>query len=192
MGRIFCVAGKSGAGKDTFYRAVLQKYAGALTPVVPCTTRPMREGEVNGENYFFVTEAELKRLEDEGKVIEKRVYNTVQGPWTYFTPAFEPEEGKDYILITTLEGIRSFLRVFGDKVRPILLTLPDGQRLHRCLAREDAQKSPDYAELCRRYLADERDFSPENLRSIPNLQTLDTSATVEETVSAWERIYKEG
>lgn len=190
MSRIFCIAGKSGAGKDTFYRAVLQKYAGALTPVIPCTTRPMREGEVNGENYFFVTEAELKKLEDQGRVIEKRVYNTVQGPWTYFTPAFEPEEGRDYILITTLEGIRSFLRVFGGDVRPLLLTLPDGQRLHRCLEREDAQKNPNYAEMCRRYLADERDFSPENLASIPNLRSIDTSGTVADALCAWEELYK--
>ena len=191
MGRIFCIAGKSGSGKDTLYKAVLKKYAGAVTPVIPCTTRPMREGEIDGENYFFVTDAELQRLEDQGRVIEKRVYATVQGPWTYFTPAFDPEPGRDYILITTLEGIHSFLRVFGRAVRPVLLTLPDGQRLHRCLEREDAQKCPDYAELCRRYLADERDFAPEKLSAIPGLRQIDASGTVEDTLTAFKRLLEE-
>lgn len=189
MGRIFCIAGKSGAGKDTLYRAVLEKYPGCLTPVIPCTTRPMREGEIDGENYFFVSEEELSKLEARDEIIEKRVYHTVQGPWTYFTKKFEPAPDRDYILITTPEGIRSFLRVFGGSVRPVLLTLPNGQRLHRCLEREDAQPRPDYAELCRRFLADEEDFSPENLASIPGIREIDSSGTVERSLAEWERLF---
>lgn len=191
MSRIFCVVGKSGSGKDTFYRAVLEKYRHRLTPIIPCTTRPMREGEVSGENYLFVTDSELHRLERQGRIIEKREYHTVQGLWTYFTPKFDLEKGRDYILITTLEGVRSFIAAFGrDTVRPVYLSLPDGKRLHRCLDREDAQPRPDYAEMCRRYLADEADFSPQNLSSIPNLQTVSTEGTVQESVTEWERIFE--
>ncbi len=189
MSRIFCIVGKSGSGKDTFYKAVLEKYRDKLTPIIPCTTRPMREGEVSGENYFFVTDAELRRLERQGKIIEKREYHTVQGLWTYFTPKFELENERDYILITTLEGVRSFIDAFGEAVvRPVYLTLPDGKRLHRCLDREDAQPRPDYAEMCRRYLADEADFSLDKLSAIPGLQTVSTEGSVEESVEEWEKI----
>lgn len=192
MSRIFCLVGKSGAGKDTLYGAIMARYGNRLTPVVPCTTRPMREGERNGENYFFMTEAELRGLEERGQVIEKRVYQTVQGPWTYFTRRFALIDGRDYIVITTLEGARSFLRAFGgDTVRTVYLTLPDGRRLHRCLEREDAQKKPDYAEMCRRFLADEKDFAPEKLADIPNLRTIDTSGELSESVRQWETIYNE-
>ena len=192
MSRIFCVVGKSGSGKDTFYRAVLEKYRHRLTPIIPCTTRPMREGEVSGENYLFVTDSELHRLERQGRIIEKREYHTVQGLWTYFTRRFSLMEGLDYIVITTLEGAASFIRAFGEQaVRPVYLDLPDGQRLRRCLDREDRQSRPDYAELCRRYLADEGDFAPEKLAELKNLRRIDASGTVEETVAAWERIYRE-
>ncbi len=191
MSRIFCIVGKSGSGKDTFYKAVMEKYRGRLTPIIPCTTRPMREGEVSGENYFFVTDAELRRLERENKIIEKREYHTVQGLWTYFTPKFELEPGRDYILITTLEGVHSFIAAFGeDAVRPVYLTLPDGVRLHRCLDREDGQLRPDYAEMCRRYLADEADFSLDKLSAIPGLQTISTEDSVAASVEEWERIFE--
>lgn len=191
MSRIFCLVGKSGSGKDTLYGAVMERYGDALTPVIPCTTRPMRDGERDGESYFFVTEDELRALEAAGQVIEKREYHTVQGLWTYFTRRFEPEKGRDYILITTLVGVHSFRRAFGELVRPVYLTLPDGLRLHRCLAREDRQARPDYAEMCRRYLADEADFSPEKLSEVPGLRTVYAGGTVEETLAEWGRILAE-
>ncbi len=190
MSRIFCIVGKSGSGKDTLYKAILEKYPGLLTPIIPCTTRPMREGEVNGENYFFVTDRELSLLEERGQVIEKREYHTVRGLWTYFTRRFPLMEGRDYIVITTLEGVRSFIRAFGDRVRPVYLTLPDGQRLRRCLDREEAGQNPDYAEMCRRFLADEKDFSPENLAAIPNLRTIRTDSDILNSLAEWERIYR--
>ena len=190
MSRIFCLVGKSGSGKDTLYRAILDKYPGCLTPIIPCTTRPMREGERNGETYFFITPAELQNLEEHGQIIEKRVYETVQGPWAYFTRRFALLEGHDYIVITTLEGARSFIRAFGrETVRTVCLTLPDGARLHRCLEREDAQKKPDYAELCRRFLADEKDFSEENLAAIPNLRFIHTGSSVSDALAEWETVY---
>lgn len=192
MSRIFCLVGKSGAGKDTLYGAVMERYGDRLTPVVPCTTRPMREGEVNGENYFFVTEQELTRLEERGQVIEKRVYQTVQGPWTYFTRRFALMEGRDYIAITTLEGVHSFIRAFGaEAVRTVFLTLPDGQRLHRCLEREDAQAKPNYAEMCRRFLADEKDFSEEKLAAIPNLRKIDNGDSLDSSLRQWDRVFNE-
>ncbi len=183
--------GKSGSGKDTLYKAITARYGDRLTPVIPCTTRPMREGERNGEDYFFVSEAELKELQARGQIIEKREYHTVQGLWTYFTRRFSPLEGRDYIVITTLEGVNSFIKAFGaSAVQPVYLTLPDGKRLHRCLEREDGQIRPDYAEMCRRYLADERDFSEKKLAEIPGLIRVNTGGSVAEAMAEWDKIFK--
>ena len=44
--------------------------------------------------------------------------------------------------------------------------MEDGLRLSRALERERRQQNPKYAELCRRYLADEKDFSEENLSEL--------------------------
>ena len=48
---------------------------------------------------------------------------------------------------------------------PILIELDDGVRLQRALDREKTQKYPKYQELCRRYLADEEDFSEEKVKA---------------------------
>ncbi len=190
MGKIFCIVGKSGSGKDTLYKAILKRCPGRLTPIIPCTTRPMREGEINGRDYFFVTEGELRGLESRGQVIEKREYHTVQGLWTYFTRRFSLMDGLDYIVISTLEGAGSFIRAFGESaVEVVYLDLPDGQRLRRCLDREDRQSSPDYAELCRRYLADERDFAPEKLAEIRRLKKIDASGAVDECLAQWAELF---
>ena len=132
------------------------------------TTRPIRDGEQNGVEYFFVGPEFLKKCEEDGRVIECRTYDTVYGPWSYFTA----DDGQiclsdgDYLMMGTLESYMKLKEVYGDDaLRPIYIYLPDGMRLERALKRESAQKTPKYAELCRRYLADEEDFSEERLKN---------------------------
>ena len=85
MGRIFCLMGKSSTGKDTIYKELLAKEQLNLHRIVPYTTRPIREGEQNGEEYFFTDEEGIRRLEDENRIIEMRCYDTCFGPWKYLT-----------------------------------------------------------------------------------------------------------
>ena len=47
--------------------------------------QPIRQGESDGREYYFVDEKRFGQLRDAGKVIEYRTYETVHGPWTYFT-----------------------------------------------------------------------------------------------------------
>ena len=53
MGKIFCVMGKSATGKDTIYQRLLHKKELNLQKIVPYTTRPIREGEEHGREYYF-------------------------------------------------------------------------------------------------------------------------------------------
>ena len=78
MNRVFCLVGKSCSGKDTLYARILDRCP-ELVPVIPCTTRPRRTGETDGQNYRFVSEDQLRRYEAEGLVVEKRAYHTTQG-----------------------------------------------------------------------------------------------------------------
>lgn len=104
MSRVFCLVGKSCSGKDTLYHHILERYP-ELVPVIPCTTRPRRTGEVDGQNYRFVTQDQLRQYEAQGDVVEKREYHTAQGLWTYFTLRFQLDT--DRLLITTLEGAQA-------------------------------------------------------------------------------------
>lgn len=162
MGKIFYLMGKSSSGKDSIYKELISDESLGLKKIVMYTTRPIRAGEKNGEEYFFVTEEKLQELEHAGKVIERRSYDTVHGIWHYFTVCDEQIrlDEQDYIVIGTLESYESCKRYFGTKVlEPIYIQVDDGVRLQRALDRERAQDQPKYREMCRRYIADSDDFS---------------------------------
>ena len=190
VSRIFCIVGKSASGKDTVYREILASRPANLIPIVPATTRPQRVGECNGVDYHFVTMEQLAAMDAAGEVIEKREYHTTQGLWVYFTMRFDLEEGKDYILITTLEGAQSLTAYYGaDTVTVVYLHADDKIRLLRYIERESRQAKPDYAEVCRRFLADQKDFAEENIRALPNLYMIDAGHSVEECLAAWRHLY---
>lgn len=165
MSKIFYLMGKSASGKDTIFKKIKEKMP-KLKTIVIYTTRPIREGETEGVEYHFVTEEKLSELQNAGKVIELREYNTVQGIWKYFTVndgQFDTDAA--YIAIGTLESYKEMRDYLGEEMlMPIYIEVDDGIRLERALARERAQKQPKYEELCRRFLADAEDFSEENLR----------------------------
>lgn len=167
MGKIYCIMGKSSSGKDTIYKMLLEEPELSLKTIVPYTTRPMRAGETEGVEYYFCGEERLRELEEAGRVIELRAYDTVHGVWKYFTVDDHQmqEKEQDYLLIGTLESYRKLRDYFGkDRVIPIYIEVEDGIRLQRALDRERSQKEPGYEELCRRFLADASDFSEEKLK----------------------------
>ena len=175
MGKIFYVMGKSASGKDTLYQEILKRLP-QLQTVVPYTTRPIRIGEQNGREYFFTTQEELDRLLEDGKIIECRTYETMMGPWSYFT-ADDGQidiEHENYLMIGTLESYEKTRNYFGKEyLRPVYITVENGLRLQRALDREKRQPSPRYDEVCRRYLADEQDFCQERLNQCGIEQSYD-------------------
>lgn len=166
MSKIYTVIGKSATGKDTIYKKLLEHEELGLRSVIMYTTRPIRKSETDGVEYFFVDEARLKELKKQNKVIEHRSYNTIHGEWHYFTV----DDGQidlgshDYIMHGTLQSYGQIRDYYGkDRVIPLYIEVEDGIRLMRALRREQKQAEPKYAELCRRYLADDEDFSEENI-----------------------------
>lgn len=167
MARIFIIMGKSATGKDTLYKKLMESEELRLKTVVMYTTRPIRKSEEEGVEYHFVDEATLLELKKQGKVIEHRSYETVHGTWHYFTvnDGQIDLEKQDYLMHGTLESYAQIRDYFGkDRVIPIYLEVEDGARLMRAIKREQKQEQPKYAEMCRRFLADDADFSEENLQ----------------------------
>lgn len=166
MGKIFYIMGKSSSGKDSVYRKLEADEELGLKRLVIYTTRPIRDGEKDGREYYFTDEGKLEEFRWDGKLIESRTYDTVYGPWTYFTADDgQVADGKDdHLGIGTLESYVQLREYYGDAVmRPVYIQVEDGERLKRALAREMTQEKPKYEEMCRRFLADQRDFSEENI-----------------------------
>ena len=165
VGKIIYIMGKSSSGKDTIFREILRENSLGLKTIVPYTTRPIREGERNGVEYHFVDEEGFKKLKASGKVVEDRCYQTIHGPWRYFTADDgQIKESENYITIGTLESFLKVREYFGkERMIPVLVELDDGIRLQRALNRERKQATPKYEEMCRRFLADSEDFSEDKI-----------------------------
>lgn len=185
MGRIFCLMGKSSSGKDTIFKEIKDDKDLNLRPIISYTTRPKRVNETDGVEYFFINTDELKNFEKENKVIEQRVYHTVHGDWYYCTINDNQIDldKNNYLLITTLEAYKSLRDYFGEeKVYPLYINVEDGLRLERAMNREKTQANPNYDELCRRFLADNKDFSDDNLSSL-NINKFYTNEDLEECIN---------
>jgi len=164
MSKIFYLMGKSSSGKDTIYKLLMAEESLKLKQIVQYTTRPIRSGEEEGTEYYFVSPDVLNALSEEGKVIESRSYNTCHGIWTYATVCDDKIDlsKNDYLMIGTLESFQKVQTYFGKEVvLPIMIQCDDGVRLQRALDRERGQDNPKYEEMCRRYLADAEDFAVE-------------------------------
>lgn len=178
--------GKSASGKDHIYVRLAAHEELALKKLVLYTTRPIRAEEENGKQYYFVDDKKLEEFRERGNVIEERAYHTVHGIWTYFT-ADDGQvnlEESDYLGIGTLESYVKMREYYGkEALCPVYIEVEDGERLARALKRERGQETPRYEEMCRRFLADQKDFSEENIAAAGitrKFQNVDLEKCVEE------------
>ena len=192
MGKIILFMGPSSSGKDTIKRRLIKENKFALKEMIMSTTRPMRTGEVEGREYYFKTVEEMLELEKEGKIIEKRTYDTAYGPWHYFTTSSSIDlDSYNYIGSNTLEGLDQFVKFYGiENIISLLVTIDDGIRLQRALDRERKEENPKYQELCRRFLADFLDFSEENINKRHITSIINNGSNLDNTMKEVEKVLK--
>lgn len=170
--KVIYIMGKSASGKDTIFNILKQKLN--VNTYVMYTTRPMRDGEEDGVNYYFISKEEMEKYQNGemlNKLIESRTYQTAQGPWTYATIADEQfNSQKDMLMTGTLESYKKIKQHFGENysaiIKPVYIEVPDRIRLERAILREEKQEEPKYVEMCRRFIADSKDFSNEKLNEV--------------------------
>ena len=68
-GALVVISGPSGTGKGTIIKALLEKLPRGILSV-SCTTRAMRPGEVEGKDYFFISEEEFVRMIENQEFLE--------------------------------------------------------------------------------------------------------------------------
>lgn len=168
---MYYITGKSAVGKDTIYTELLKTEYLNLKEIVLYTTRPMRPGEENGKQYFFVTNKEMEKLKQSKNILEYREYKTTQGLWTYATVMDDNIiTNQSLISIGTLESFNKIKQKIKNSnlpinLIPIYIELDEKTRTRRATKRENKKIKPDYEELNRRTQADNIDFSEENIRN---------------------------
>ena len=113
MGKIYYIMGKSASGKDTIYKRLIKELP-ELGIVRMYTTRPIRDGETNGVEYIFTDEQQLQAMKEAEKVIECRTYDTIYGPWSYFTAddgQIDLKSGS-YLMLGTLESYEALCNYY--------------------------------------------------------------------------------
>jgi guanylate kinase len=120
-GIIIVVSGFSGAGKGTLMKALISRYSGyALS--VSATTRDPRPGEVNGREYFFVSNEEFEKLIAEDGLIEHAGYvNHYYGTPRKFVED-KLSQGIDVILEIEIQGALQIREQYPDAV--LLFVMP--------------------------------------------------------------------
>ena len=135
-GLMFILSSPSGAGKTTIARRLLEEEGARLKMSVSVTTRPMRPGEVEGRDYFFVDRARFDRLVENDDFLEwAEVFGNCYG-----TPRAEVREGlkrgEDFLFDIDWQGTQQlYQRAQGDVVRVFLLPPSIGELERRLRSR---------------------------------------------------------
>mgnify|MGYP003584680819 FL=1 len=187
MPEIAFIMGKSASGKDKIYKNLIEDESLKLNTVILYTTRPMRAGETDVVEYFFVNDETAVKMQESGRIVELREYNTVYGVWKYFTAddgQIDLNSGNRYLVIGTLEAYDKFCEFYGKQhIMPIYIEVEDGLRLTRAIHREQKQDNPHYEEMCRRFLADSEDFSEENIAKAGITRRFSNNGELEDCIS---------
>lgn len=73
--KVFVLVGPSGVGKDTLMNSLIERYPNSFCKGVTHTTRPIRPGEVEGVNYYYVTKQQFEDMLKKGEFIEHNYFN---------------------------------------------------------------------------------------------------------------------
>ena len=151
MFKIIALIGEAGSGKDSIMQNILKKRPFAFNEIISCTTRPMREGEVEGVNYFYLTPEEFTDKVLNGEMLETTNFNN----WFYGTSYDSLCPDCLNIGVFNPDGIRAMSKMSDLDVTVYKIVCSDKTRLLRQLNRE---RYPNVDEIIRRYKTDKKDF----------------------------------
>lgn len=145
---IHCLIGQSSSGKSTIERELTKK---GLKRIISYTTRPMRDGEVNGVDYHFVDEEEFSLLKSMNFFNETANYRE----WHYgLSLANVDYIEEDWIAVVTIHGYMSLRDSVGSEhINIFHIHVPERVRIIRQLNRGD-----EVDEVFRRIHTDREDF----------------------------------
>lgn len=153
MGKIYAILGMSASGKSTIERQLENR---GIKRIISCTTRPMREGEVQGKDYYFISDDKFNSLKEQGDLYE----NTEYRGWHYSISKTLNNidlENNDYVVVLEPHGYKQLVEKVGkDNIVSFYVYIGDKERLMRSIYRVP---NPDLKEICRRYLSDLELFS---------------------------------
>lgn len=148
---IFAILGQTNSGKSTMIKKL--NSIGYNTPV-EFTTRPKREGEVDGVDYHFLTKKQYNKLRNEKKILHHYATTCVDGDVWEYGFDIEKLKSKKVVIIANPTSLK-ILKEHFESITTIYLAIDYKTRLKRGLDRNDYNKE----EIERRFEDDQKHFS---------------------------------
>lgn len=182
MYKIIALIGESGSGKDTVMQRVLAACP-ELHEIISCTTRPRREHEIEGVNYFYLTPEQFADKVINNEMLEATNFNS----WFYGTSYDSLRSDCINIGVFNPAGIESIILSPNVQVLVFYIKAKGKERLLRQLSREN---DPDVSEIIRRYKADTEDFFDLDFpyTELPNNTQEDLEKAVENVITAVHKV----
>ena len=186
--KLFCLLGYSSVGKDTILKQVL-KDIDDVKPIISTTTRPMRKGETEGVEYYFIDDVEFFRRGTD--FVEQRIYHTKvkengvekNATWRYGIERAELEKDDYLIVIVDSVGYKELKNYVGNgRIVPIFISAPQEELKARALARGDLE-----AEVDRRLKDDYERFMDFRVRTVYH-EVKNGEGRLEEAIKEVEKI----
>lgn len=161
--KILAIIGESATGKDSIAQLLVpqQESLNSISSIninrynfkkiVSYTTRPAREGEVHGKDYYFVDDYTFLHLLTQNKILDHSEFNK----WFYGTCINSLDKELINVGVFDPTRVKELLKNENLEVYVARIACSDKERLNRSLNREEY---PDCVEICRRFLADKKDF----------------------------------
>lgn len=126
------ITGASASGKSLAAKNLELHYG--FKKAITTTTRELREGEVDGVDYFFITKEEFEKRLKEGKFVEHTLYNN-----NYYGCGVD-QVADDRVIVVDPNGLHSFLKLNKENIVTFLLTCSDEVREKRMIGRGDKKE----------------------------------------------------
>jgi guanylate kinase len=153
---VLVISGRSCTGKDTVVRELIDKFG--YTRATTYTTRPMREEEIEGDTYFYLSVEEFLKKYIDGFFLEVKYYTTKNGIWFYGSSIESYKNAtENTVFILTPDGVRK-LQDNSIKYKGILIDVSDEEVVNRQILRGDYSTPTKEAEAKRRFTYDKVDF----------------------------------
>ena len=104
MSKLFILSAPAGTGKTTLANMILKSFKGSVVQSISCTTRPPRSSEVEGKDYYFLSDDEFERRSQKGDFLEeaqvfKHRYGTLKETVEDYL-----KNGKNVLLVIDTQG----------------------------------------------------------------------------------------
>lgn len=151
----FVLLGEIGSGKDYVLNEIVKRYK--IDKKITDTTRDIRDGEVNGKTYNFISREEFEKGLEEGRYIEHQKYSTKFGDWFYGLPKDNIMED-NCIVILDKEGFLEYKKYVPDCISICLYCIDETERFYKSIKRLKNCSMDSVDEVYRRIRADESKF----------------------------------